>query len=441
MKRIFLPILLLVTLFFAGCGDDSGDDPATTGSITINATYTGSLEDATDPGSKKIYVYLYSTLADNAQDATNLVYQTCTDAAAAAGEQKTLTISNIAPGSYYAVVFYDYKTHNNNIAGNGDRYVIYNATPYTADAAAVTVTAGSSETLAVSFGDDYTLQSGGSFLVKPGTVTVTSKYTGTAVAGAKLYVNLYTALSDINAVPAAQGSTSADAVTDGVTANTITLSAAPGTYYVVALYDFNTNGVADQGDKYTIYSGVNLTTAASTVTVTSNQDLPLTIDFTDANSIQAAGAFMGPVGSVTLNVTYTGPTVKAISAPGSKQVYAYLYSSSLPINAKDTTNRKYVGEAAAVSVGSRTITINNVTPGDYYMVVFYDRYQHDSANGVPGKDDFYAIYDSDDSVNLTTNLVSEANTITVTADTNTAVTFSFGDTYALDTGAAFDLVK
>lgn len=164
MKSISILFLsLLVTLSFVGCEivpEDDSKDKVTTGSITVNATYNGSLEDATAPGSKKIYVYLYSTLT-NAQ-ATPVALGS-TDGAATVGTEYSITVSNITPGSYYVVVFYDYKTHTNNIAGKGDRYIIYNTTQLVSDADSVAVTAGSKNEYDVAFDNTYILDDSGAY--------------------------------------------------------------------------------------------------------------------------------------------------------------------------------------------------------------------------------------------------------------------------------------
>lgn len=171
MKRILiLFFLVLVTLCFTGCSDSGDDDPVTTGTITVKATYNGTVEDATSPGTKKIYVYLYKTLPTTAEDDSNPDYSMSTEAAVSIGVESTVTIGNIVPGNYSVVIFYDYKAHNLNIAGKDDRYVIYDAgdtvnftTNIISEADAVSVDVNSSDVITVSFGDDYKLDSSGAF--------------------------------------------------------------------------------------------------------------------------------------------------------------------------------------------------------------------------------------------------------------------------------------
>ncbi len=177
MKRILVLLLSVLVVFcLAGCDfsdeekDKDEDVAVETGVITVKATYTGTAADATAPGSKKIYVYLYKTLSANAQDASAPDYSLSTDAAVAIGVESTITIADIAPGEYSVVVFYDYKTHNLNIAGKDDRYVIYDAgdtvnytTNIVSEADKISVGNDSSDTITVTFGDDYKLDSDGAF--------------------------------------------------------------------------------------------------------------------------------------------------------------------------------------------------------------------------------------------------------------------------------------
>jgi hypothetical protein len=451
-KNVILSVLILFILGFAGCGGggSSSDGGSATGSITINATYTGSLEYTGDAGTKKIYVYLYEALPDNAQDASNPIYQVSTDAAAAIGVEQTITVDNIEPGSYYVVVFYDYKSHNQNIAGNSDRYTIYNSTQYIQDAEAVAVEAGSGDILDVTFGDSYTIQSDGKFMVKPGTVTVNAGYTGTA-AGAdgsqKIYVYLYSTLSDAQATPVYSGSTSGTVTSDG-TLNEITISnVAPGSYYVVAFYDYSDNGAgiaAGEGDKYILSGGSQLTTGASAVTVATDQVKTVTMNITDAYSLQADGAFIpdGAAGTLTINTNFTG-TITDYPDPtkiGTKKIYVYLYKT-LSDNA-DTAipDCQAVSSVVTVSGEEKTLTITNIPPDNYYVVVFYDYKKH--TGKLAGAEDLYVLYNADDTDYHTANIVSEATSVTVSSGSVGTLTMDyFGDRYAFGSGGIFETVS
>lgn len=152
---------------------------ATTGTVTVQTRYTGTLTTATgNDNIGKIHVYLYKTwppvsgdpAVENAQVIPDYSAKSDTTVADAA-TQYTINVSGVLPGNYYVVIFYDFKNHTNNLAGNTDRYILYNAddTTYytgniTSEADAVTVDAGLTETLTLDFYDEsIQFGSGGAF--------------------------------------------------------------------------------------------------------------------------------------------------------------------------------------------------------------------------------------------------------------------------------------
>jgi len=183
MKRLFTIIsLLLLIIGFTNCESDDSSTPS--GSITVKTVYGNctltsvDLTTTTDQNIGKIHVYLYKTWppvsgdpeVENAQVIPDYSAKSDTTVADNTTEY-TITVDGVSPGEYYVVVFYDFKIHTNNLAGNTDRYILYNANDttfytgnITSEATAVTVTDGSSTTLELDFYNDAVLfGSGGSF--------------------------------------------------------------------------------------------------------------------------------------------------------------------------------------------------------------------------------------------------------------------------------------
>ncbi|MCC7262569.1 MAG: hypothetical protein IT369_08630 [Candidatus Latescibacteria bacterium] len=167
MKRCRL-LLLALLLAGVGCGGDGGKDengsPASSGggdeggTVVVKATYSGT---AKTTGTGVLVAGLFRTLS-TAQAIPD--YEARTSAEAAVGAEYTLTLSKVAPGEYYLLVYYDLQLHNQHDAGKTDRYVLYEGQHLAAGATALTVRAGAITTpTAVHFGDEFLLGSGGSY--------------------------------------------------------------------------------------------------------------------------------------------------------------------------------------------------------------------------------------------------------------------------------------
>jgi len=431
MKRFtVLLTCLLVTFFITGCFDGGGDDKTNdsgSGKITIKATYNGSL--GTDPeATKKIYVYLYKELQDSAKDETNPDYQGSSTEVTSAGDTKTITIEDIAPGDYYIVVFYDYKHHNKNIAGNTDRYVIYESTQYISDATPVEIEEDSDETITLTFDDNFTIQSDGLFMVKPGTVKVNIGYTGAEgdTGDKKLYVYLYTSLSDAQETPVYQGSTSSAVATDG-TVNTITINdVAPGDYYLLAFYDYSDNGSfkAGEGDKYILYNNAQYKSESSTLTVLTEQSKSVAISLTDAYSLQGNGAFMldSSKGILSVNVTFTGTE----STAATDKIYLFIFNSA-PSKANSAAYASASTSSTIEKNTPYTLSITDIDPGNYYVMVLYD---FASGTNIANQTDLYEFYEN-------ATKPTSSTLVAVTAGGTKALTISFDDSIVVQSSAAF----
>lgn len=158
-------------LIGTGCkneGDKNQINPAllllsgpSTNVLTLNVTYTGPYDtDATKPGTKFVYAYLYKTLGANTRSPVP-DYTTSTAAAVTDATAQTLTFSNIASGAYYILVFYDY-AGGGNADNQKDRYILYNNVSCNASATPVTVSGPAS--LTISFGNTYSLLATAAFV-------------------------------------------------------------------------------------------------------------------------------------------------------------------------------------------------------------------------------------------------------------------------------------
>jgi len=154
MKKFFiLSILFLFSVGFAGCDDDSSDPAPTTGTIVVKATYSGTEPTASGkaptfaPGTKVIFVYVYSALTNTDTSRAVTAYTVQTDAAVTVGTEYTLTINNVTPGDYKVVAFYDYRAGGSNLDSQDDKFVIYNNVDEPDLATLVTVEAGSTDEL------------------------------------------------------------------------------------------------------------------------------------------------------------------------------------------------------------------------------------------------------------------------------------------------------
>ena len=158
-----------------------------------------------------------------------------------------VTVSNVAPGTYYVVAFYDYKDNGTYKGGEGDKYTIYNSTQLTTGASIVTVASDQSQTLAMSLTDAYSFNASGAYISDPtaGTVIVKSIYNGAAADATtpgtkKIYVYLYETWPPANAqvLPKYSGVCSVEVANSTTVYETTVVGVAPGSYYVVVIYDY-----------------------------------------------------------------------------------------------------------------------------------------------------------------------------------------------------------
>jgi hypothetical protein len=426
-------VILIVTFSATGCFLSSGDDenktpasPVGNGTLEVKATYNGSVQDISKPGTKKIYVYVFSTL-DTAQ--STRVYEASTDAAATLSVEYTITISSMAAGSYYVLAFYDYKQHNDNVAGKDDRYILYNNTPYSANASTVAISDGNTTTLnGISFGDSYSFGDKGSFMsmtIPAGTLEITATYTGvTGGSGTgNIYACVFSSLGSTAQSPLYQGSTSA--LAPGV----ITISNIPtGNYYVVLFYDYADNGgdIAGEGDPYAIYNSAQYIEEADQVAIGENTTAQISQSFSESNTLALNGAYKVNPGSGTLEVkaTYNG-TAKEATASG--KIYVYLYSSLA--NAQTTPLYSASTDSEAVVGDEYTLTVSDVAAGSYYVLVFYDYRLH--ASNVAGRYDRYELYNN-------TGSMSGASQVVITDSTTTSLAgISFDNTWQFGSDGAY----
>jgi hypothetical protein len=127
------------------------------------------------------------------------------------------------------------------------------------------------------------------FLFGGNTLTVTASYTGTIVAGKRIYVYLYNETPGMQTrCPAAVYTGSTPGVVTTTDPQTITIHGiVSGTYYVLAFYDFGTGGsnIDSKDDRY-LFSGTTVGTwtdslaAAGTITIPGTSTLTVSIDDT-----------------------------------------------------------------------------------------------------------------------------------------------------------------
>ena len=215
-----------------------------------------------------------------------------------------------------------------------------------------------------------------------------------------MFVYLYSTLGRGTRLPGAPiytGSTDT-AVTPGNEA-TITLGGIDqGDYYVLVFYDYATGSFDDSPtDRYIFYDGAHYPGNATMVSLTGDQTLngvAFGNDYTFQTNVLNNALFM-QMGSLTVHATYTG--AEPVSSIGSKKIYVYLYDSLNDSTPTSGGTRDplpiYTGLTdSAVSVGNPSdITIDNILPGDYYIVVFYD---YRSGSNPDNQTDPYIIYNN-----------------------------------------------
>lgn len=426
---IKIQILIFLILIFTayGCFLDSGDDETGTpttltgnGILTVNATYTGT---AKTDGSGRIYVYLYTSLR-TAQDTP--VYQGSTDSEAD-NTEKAISVKGIAAGDYYVLVLYDYKLHNQNIAGNTDRYALYesvnNTTAYLYEAAQVAVADNNPVELDLSFGDDYQIGSDGRYM---SSLVVTAAYTGTVTAGYQIYAYLYNSLSTTAQSPVYQAGTSdLTGGTGVITLENILAIKDNECYRLVIFYDADNNAAASAGDPYCIYDSKQYIGDAAEVILSSSSAGSISQTFSNSNKFGTDGAYLvsDAVGSLNVQVKYTGTPF----TDGTGFIYMQLYTSAEGLGTAPATTKTYQADSNGITPdggGYYTITISDVPVGDYYVLIFYD-YKLQTTPGRPGKDDRYILYNN-------TPYTDEADLASIVYGNTTPLgTVSFGDDYKL----------
>jgi|GEM_PF-2094623 len=149
MKKIVF--LLTITLLFIAIGScDDGESKATTGTVTMNVTYSGDYgndvdNDAIDPspGTKLLYLNLYKNL----DTTVSKLSATPTKTLVSSGDGTDISISGVEPGTYHVAAYYDYRAGGSGdiFLNKYDRYAFYNSsgsTPVLTEAESITVTAG-----------------------------------------------------------------------------------------------------------------------------------------------------------------------------------------------------------------------------------------------------------------------------------------------------------
>jgi uncharacterized protein (DUF2141 family) len=437
MKKIIQLALIGILLFTFNCNKDSNKNEINPGALlgllslignstlTVKATYTGALTvDGAQPGTQRIYVYLYRSLGTTSRD-PEPVYTGFSDPTT--GSEETITINGIVDGKYYVVVFYDYRS-GGNPDNQQDRYIIYNNTAYPGNAATVTIS-GNTQLGPITFDDTNKLLASSAFQSAPGSYTLTLKaqYNGTEGTGdKKIHVYLYNALGDTVTGTAPYKT----AVTSTAAVPTTEYSFAfngvlPGNYYILAFYDYSTTGTDTPGledDRYVLYNGKQYIDEADAVNISANTNIAGTIAFGDTYTLGAGGAFMSNYGTVTVGVNYSG-------AETTGHVRVYLYSSL----GTGITDPAPLYSGASAGIVSNTglavpIEIPDVHFGNYYMAVLYDT----DDDGIADVGEPYVLYASD-------QYVGDAEQFGVTTGATDLGTVNLADSYLLDAGGAYNV--
>lgn len=137
---------------------------AESGTLSVSATYNGPIPpDDANRGTMNICVYLYSVLGTGTRNQYMPIYTGVSGSpVTTTGGTATIDVADIIPGSYYVLVFYDYRT-GTNIDGRYDRYILYNGVGYTSTASTLTINSGANP-LSVTFDGYWQLQSGSLFV-------------------------------------------------------------------------------------------------------------------------------------------------------------------------------------------------------------------------------------------------------------------------------------
>lgn len=414
----------------------------TTASLNVDVTYSGT---AATTGTGRLFIYLYEALGNDTR--TQLPLRTgSTTSAATSG---TITIDNIVPGNYYVVAFFDYSDDGSGFFDSqDDRYVLYNNQQFTGSAIAYSIAAGSN-TLSggMTFGDSYTLQSGSSYMKAPVTLTVKATYTGTVASTGtgNMYVYLYSALSRGTRLGGSLGKTGSVAATVGDEATITIADVDQGDYYMLIFYDYASGSNPDSAtDRYILYNGAQYPADADKISLTADAEysgITFGNDYTFQTNVLGDTLYMQS-GSLTVNATYGGTEPNATD-PGSTKIgtmkiYVYLYDSLDDSTATSGGTRDagylpiYTGSTSgAVTVGNAAdITISNILPGSYYMVVFYDFYKGSNPDN---QNDRYIIYN-----NVEFPASTGVDAVDISTGSNSVTGIGFGDDYKLSSGSLFN---
>ena len=404
--------------------------------LTVNATYNGTdFTFGSGLATGRLFVYLYDSMGTDTRT-PDPVWVGSTSTAATIGDQTAVTLSNITAGSYYAVLFYDFNEEAGHYDSEGDRYLLYNNKQFAGQATQIVIADGGSATWdnAV-FDNSYTLQTGSAYMTAPVALTVKATYNGTAATTGlgNMHVYLYSALTRGTRLGGNPSYTGSVAAIVGDEATVTIPGVDQGYYYVLVFYDYASGANADSAtDRYVFYDGAQYPANADIVLLDSDRELSgITFDndYTFQTNVVGDTLYMQP-GSLTLTATYTG-TAGTGSDLIANYIYVYLYDSlgtgtrsPLPI---------YTGSTgSAVTVGNPAdITINNILPGSYYIVVFYNF----AATGATNPDTRYDRYVIYDNVEFP---ASPATPFNIISGSNTLTGVSFGDGYQLNSGAAFN---
>ena len=435
MKKILQLIFIVCILFLISCNNSAQNNqinplaiaviPQGSSSLTVKATYTGSPR--TD-GTGKIFVYLYDQPLEATSRYPAALYTGSTDSEVTPGVEATVTITDIADGDYYVLVFYDYHSGGNN-DNQTDRYWLYNNTGYPLVASTLTIK-GAKVLKNVTFGDTYILQPNSAFMTASGHyVSLQATYNGTVGTGdQRIHVYLYSTTpgTTISSPAPVYKVTSNNTVSVGVPTSIIIGGVLPGDYYALVFYGYASSSpnIGVENDRYIFYNNQQYPDMATKVTVGSSDVSLGSISFGDSYVLGAGGAFNSDYATVSVPVTYTGTN------PTGAYVHVYLYNS---LGSGATTPAPvYTGVSSTLidsSDTTTTIDIPDVHFGTYYMAVFYDIDGSGSTGEAATEGDPYILYEN-------TQFTDETVSFGVPGDVTTN-TVTLDDTYTLQASAAY----
>lgn len=164
MKKFYSLLIVMTLAFSVSCflqDDEDEAAPVGDGKISVTVNYSGGSPTFGDVitgdevGTGKNYLYLYSTLGTKSNNPMP-VYE-----GSSATNNSAITISNIAPGSYYIAVCYDYRGATGEPAlTQANPYELYDGstgTPLISEATKVQIDAGVTKTLSIDFSTTWVL--------------------------------------------------------------------------------------------------------------------------------------------------------------------------------------------------------------------------------------------------------------------------------------------